>query len=181
MVRQSYGGVAVALHWFVVLLLVLAYPLALWMGDLPKGAEKAQVLVWHQSVGFLVLAVTVLRLGWRKLYGAPTHDMTTAIGKLAVLVQITLYVLTLAVPVLGWMTLSAGGHPVTFLNILSLPNVMTKNHDLHEQLGDIHQFLAYSMLGLIALHVAGALKHHFVMRDEVLQRMAPWVPSRKNR
>ena len=181
MVRQSYGGVAIALHWLAVVLLLLVYPLALWMGDLPKGAEKAQVLVWHQSAGFLILALTVLRIVWRKAYGAPAHEMNTPMEKLAVLVQIALYVLLLAVPVLGWMTLSAGGHPVTFMGVLSLPDVLTKNHALHEQLGDIHQFLAYSMLGLIALHVAGALKHQFVLHDEVLQRMAPWVPSRKNR
>ena len=177
--KQNYGTAAIFMHWLTVLFIVAVFPLALWMSDLEKGPEKAQVLVWHQSVGFMILALVVLRLVWRGVYGAPQLALSGLLDKLAAVVQIALYGLMVLVPVVGWMTLSAGGHPVTFFGWFSLPDLFSRNHSLHETLGDVHQFLAYTFLALITLHILGALKHYFLLHDEVMARMMPWLKVRK--
>jgi cytochrome b561 len=177
--KQNYGTAAVFMHWLAVLFIAAVFPLALWMGDLEKGPEKTQVLMWHQSVGLMILALVVLRLVWRGVHGAPQHALSGLLDKLAAVVQIALYGLMVLVPIVGWMTLSAGGHPATFFGWFSLPDLLNRNHPLHETLGDVHQFLAYTMLALIAVHILGALKHYYVMHDDVMARMMPWLKAKK--
>lgn len=175
---QSYGALLVSLHWLVAALIVLVFALGWWMGDMPKGPDKAQIMGWHQTVGISVLVLAIVRLVWRRLHGVPEMPLATPIDKLAVLVQIALYLLMLAIPVFGYLTSSFGGHAVVVFGSLTIPGITAVNHDVHETMGDLHQALAYGLLGLVALHVAGALKHQLILRDGVLARMAPWVGKR---
>lgn len=178
--QPIYGRMAISLHWLTVLLLALVFPLALWMGSFADGdPHQAQVLIYHQSVGFLILVVVMFRVVWRTGHAAPQLQHVTGLDKLALGVQRTMYGLLLIIPIIGWLTLSAGGHPVRFFAWFSLPDLLSRNHALHETLGDVHQFLAYSLLGLIGLHVLAALKHHYFERDAVLSRMLPMMKPRK--
>ncbi|MDA8224838.1 MAG: cytochrome b [Betaproteobacteria bacterium] len=175
---QSYGALLVSLHWLVAALIVLVFALGWWMGDMPKGPDKVQTMGWHQTVGISIFVLAIVRLAWRRLHGVPEMPLTTPIEKLAVLVQIALYLLMLAIPVFGYLTSSFGGHAVVVFGSLTIPGITAVDHDVHETMGDLHQALAYGLLGLVALHVAGALKHHLILRDDVLARMAPWVRKR---
>ena len=91
---------------------------------------------------------------------------------------LTTYVLLFALPVSGWVMSSAGGFPVVYLGILQLPDLVAKNKPLFETMKEVHELLAYGLLGVVALHTLAALKHHFIDRDSVLVRMLPFLRPR---
>lgn len=84
-----------------------------------------------------------------------------------------LYALIFAVPVSGYFYSLAAGVPVVYLGIFPLPVLIERNQELKEILKEVHYWLNMALLAAVVLHVAAALKHHFVDRDEVLKRMLP--------
>lgn len=177
--RVAYSPGLIALHWLSALLIAGVLVVGWLMGDMPKGVEKSNMMSLHQTLGVTVVVLAFLRLVLRRLQGVPPVELATPADKLAAMVQVALYGFMLLVPVLGYLTSSFGGHPVNLLGgAVSLPLLTAQNHDVHEQMGDLHQAMAYVMLALIALHVAGALKHHLILKDGVLAKMAPWVAKR---
>lgn len=177
---HSYGGLAIVLHWMSALLILAVLLLGWKMGDMSKGPDKLLVMGWHQTVGICVMTLAVLRLVWRKAHTVPSMSMATRTDKLAAWVQIVLYLLMLVIPVMGYLTTSFGGHSLVLFGSVHVPLLTAINLDVHESLSDAHQALAYVMLALIALHAAGALKHHFILRDDVLTRMLPMMKPRKD-
>jgi cytochrome b561 len=83
--------------------------------------------------------------------------------------------LILAQPISGWVMSSAANYPVTLFGWFQFPALVGENHDLHESLEDVHEFLFYAMLVVALAHVAAALYHHFVLKDGVLRRMLPFA------
>jgi len=85
-----------------------------------------------------------------------------------------LYLLMLATPIAGYLMSNTGGKPISYFGLFELPVLMGENHDLHEALEEVHEILAFTILALVILHVAGALKHRFMDKDpnaDVLKRM----------
>jgi len=81
-----------------------------------------------------------------------------------------------AIPFSGWLFSSADGYRVVYLGLLPLPNLLAKNKLLADALGDIHATFAWLLFYVLLLHVAAALKHHFLDRDDTLRRMLRWRP-----
>ena len=98
--------------------------------------------------------------GWQSLAARATH--------------VLLYALMLAIPLVGWLYTSAAGFPVVYLKLVQLPDLVSKDKELAALLKLMHQVLAWSLSGVVALHVAAALKHHFIDRDATLKRMLAW-------
>jgi cytochrome b561 len=94
--------------------------------------------------------------------------------RIAHLTHILLYLLILAVPLTVWLMSSAKGFTVVYLGVLPLPDLAGKDKDLGELLTLAHKALNIGLLTLVALHVAGALKHHVIDRDNTLRRMSPF-------
>ena len=90
-------------------------------------------------------------------------------------ISIGLLVLILAQPLSGWVMASAGGAPVGLFGWFDFPALSGENHDLHETLEDVHEFLFNALLVVAAIHVVAALYHHFVLRDATLRRMLPFT------
>ena len=80
----------------------------------------------------------------------------------------------LAVPMLGWLYSSATGYPVVYLRLWQLPDLVPKNAALARVLVGAHTWLAWTLFWVVLLHVAAALKHHLIDRDETLRRMLRW-------
>ena len=176
---SSHSPLLISLHWLSALLIAGVLIVGWTMGDMPHGAEKNALMSLHQTLGVLVLVVAFVRLVMRRVHGVPPHLMESVMDKLAALVQVGLYGFMIWVPVFGYLTSSFGGHPVRlFGGAVLVPALTPENHGIHEFMGDLHQALAYVMLALVALHVAGALKHHFILKDDILARMVPWVGKR---
>jgi cytochrome b561 len=179
MITPSYTRTAIVLHWAVALLIFVAFPLGLYMHELPLSPDKVRLINYHKWIGVAVFALVALRVVWR--FGhrpPPLPDSMPPWQHLATgAVHILLYGLMIAVPVAGWLMSSAKGFQTVWFGVLPLPDLVGKNKELGHQLAEVHEALSYTMMALVALHLAAAVKHHLIDRDGVMARMAPWLRS----
>jgi cytochrome b561 len=172
---RRWGAIAQLLHWLIVLFIVAQFTLATLFEQLPAGAKKLTLLSRHKSIGITILMLALVRLAWRWSNPTPTLPDTLKPYEraLARLTHALLYVLLFAVPLTGWLMSSARGFPVSWFGFLQLPDLVPKNKVLYEALVTTHGILAWT-LGIVAtVHLVAALKHHFVLKDDVLRRMLP--------
>jgi cytochrome b561 len=172
---DTYGSLAKFLHWAIVLLIVPQYFLAEAADELPNGVEKLQLFTWHKSLGMLVLLLALVRIGWKLAnrglpgpVGEPWQRKAAAAG------HGLLYLLILAQPLSGWLMSSAANYPVTLFDWFQFPALIGENQDLQEALEEVHELLFTLLLVVVAVHIAAALYHHFILRDGVLRRMLPF-------
>jgi len=172
---MNYTRTAIALHWLVALLVFAGWGLGVYMHDLPTSPAKAQYYSWHKWIGVTVFLLTLLRVGWRVTHPPPPLPATVAPWQLtaARLSHFLLYVLLLAVPLSGWTMSSAKGFQTVYFGVLPLPDLVAKNEPLGRLLAEVHEILAFTLAGVVAVHLGAALRHHFVDRDVVLRRMLP--------
>jgi cytochrome b561 len=168
-----YSPPAVVLHWLVALLIFAAFPLGVYMHDLPLSPDKLRLYSYHKWLGITILMLVALRVTWRLTHTPPPlPDSVTGWQRQAShLVHGLLYLLILAIPLSGWLMSSAKGFPVVWFGVLPLPDLVGKDKALGDLLAEVHETLNISMLVLVVVHVAAALKHHFVERQPYMQRM----------
>jgi cytochrome b561 len=176
-VRNSatqWGWVSVTLHWLTVLAIVGLAAVGLTMTDLPNGPQKIQVYALHKSVGLTVLGLTLFRLVWRLVAGAPAMVPMPRWQRLAAHgSHVALYALLLAMPLSGWLFNSAAGFPLKWFGLVSLPKLAAYDPGLKHLAHEWHEGLFYALCVVVAVHAAAAVKHHFVERDATLARMLP--------
>ena len=172
-----WGAVSQLLHWLIVLLIVVQVTLGTWATDLPAGSKKLGLLARHKSVGITILMLVSLRLLWRWANPTPALPPTLKTWEQTVarVTHVLLYLLLFAQPLSGWMMSSARGFPVSWFGFFQLPDLVPKNKSLYEALLMTHSTLAWVLGAVVALHVAAALKHHFMLKDDVLRRMLPFT------
>ena len=174
--RERWGAVSQSLHWLIVALIVLQAALGLSGLMLPLGVAKLATLARHKSLGITILGLATLRLLWR--WVNPTPPLPSNLQPherfLARCTHAALYVLLFAMPLTGWTMSSARGFPVSWFNLFELPDLVPKSTALYNTLVATHAVLACSLAVIVALHVAGAARHHFVLRDDTLRRMLPF-------
>jgi cytochrome b561 len=178
-----YTSVAIALHWIIALAIFGTFALGVYMHELPLSPTKLKLYSYHKWIGVTIFALVLLRLAWRLAHKppAPPPSMPAWQHRAASAAHALLYLLTLAIPLSGWLMSSASGFQVVYLSVLPIPDLLPKDKALAEQLKDLHESLNFLMLAVVVLHVAAALKHHLVDRDDVLARMAPvFKPRSKN-
>ncbi|MCE4538764.1 cytochrome b [Pelomonas sp. P7] len=170
---DRYSPFAIVLHWLLAITIVGAFGLGLYMSDLPFSPSRIKLYNWHKWAGVTILALSALRLLWRLAHRPPADlPMPVWQARAAHAVHGLLYLAFFAVPLTGWAMSSAKGFPVVWFGVLPLPDFVPKDHDLGELLEEVHAALAWGLAVLVLAHVAGALKHHFVDRDGLLQRMS---------
>lgn len=176
----GYGGVARALHWVILLLLVAQYTVAWTMPGIHRGTRPEGLINVHLSLGLVILALAVLRLLWRVAHPVPLLRDTMPAWQYrgAQIVHALLYLVLIVLPLMGWANASARGWTVHFLGLLPLPRLLPTASPLGRELGDIHVWTSYALLALVGLHFAAALYHRFWLRDRVLKRMLPGSDER---
>jgi len=176
MVRR-YTATAIALHWLLVLLVVCSAALGLYMVGLTLSPAKLKLYSWHKWVGVTIFMLAVLRAAWRLTHPAPPLPDPTPHWqrKAAAVSHLLLYLLLLVIPVSGWLMSSALGVQTVYLGLVPLPDLLAKDKALGELLKLVHVTLNCTLAALVAVHAAAALRHHFVNRDDVLQRMLPFI------
>lgn len=175
---RRWGAVAQLLHWLIVALIIVQVTLATLADDAPP-LRRLALLARHKSFGLTILALAVLRLAWR--WANPTPELPTTLRPhervLARFTHFMLYALLFAMPLSGWTMSSARGFPVSWFGLFQLPDLVPKSKPLYQALVTTHGALACVLAAVVALHIAGALTHHFIKRDDVLRRMLPFAPS----
>lgn len=170
---MRYTRTAVALHWLLATAIVASFCVGLYMTSLPFSPQRLKLYNWHKWAGVLILTASALRLLWRLAHKPPPDvPMPLWQQRAAHVVHVLLYLLFFSVPLVGWAYSSAAGFPIVLFGVLPLPDFVAKDAALAEFLKPWHGRLAWMLAALVALHVLGALKHHFVNRDGVLHRMA---------
>jgi cytochrome b561 len=173
-VDERYNAGAIALHWVVAALILVNLVLGLSMAQLPISPRKLNWYLWHKSIGTTIFLLTSLRLAWRAVRPhPPALAMPAWQLRAARISHVLLYVLLFAVPLSGWLFSSSTGVQVVYLGLFPLPNLVPKDRALAEVLRAVHVGLNVLLVLVVAVHVAAALKHHFVDRDRVLARMLP--------
>jgi len=171
-----YGAVAQLLHWATAVLVLAALGFGVTMTQLMSfGPLQLAVYSWHKWAGVAVFVLVVLRLAWRLMVPPPPPDPRHPAWQVlaAHAVHATLYAYLLALPLIGWIESSAASVPVVFLGLWQLPDLVGPDMALAFRLDKLHEALGYTVLALVALHVAAALKHHLIDRDGTLRRMLP--------
>jgi cytochrome b561 len=173
---NSYGAIAKFLHWTIVILIIAQFFIAESADELPDGIEKLSLLSRHKSIGMLVLILALVRIGWKLANrGAPAPVPMPKQQRIAAAAgHGLLYLLVLAQPISGWAMSSAANYPVTLFGWIQFPALVGANHDLHEQLQDVHEGMFVALAIVALLHAAAAIYHHVWMKDDSLRRMSPF-------
>ncbi len=170
---ERYRGIVRAAHWLTVLAVGAAYALVEF-GDEDETGAGTTLMQGHYLAGLLVLLLLAIRLPALAMGRIP--PITPAPGRLATLAarstHLALYAFLLAQPVLGILQVNLEGDAVTLPWLgWSLPMLVHADHAWSERVGELHEVLGEIFYWVIGLHVAAALWHHLVRRDNTLRRM----------
>lgn len=168
----GYGFVAKTLHWLIFALLVAQYTIGSIMPHIGRHTQDVGWVSWHFSVGATILFFIVIRLAWRILHPVPSLPTLAAWERLAYgFTHWMLYILVLAMTLLGWAATNSRGWDVKLFGLVTLPALDPKGSHWGHEAGDVHNVLVYVLLGFIVLHIAAAAYHYFIKRDQVVARM----------
>lgn len=180
---RRYGVVALGLHWLIALLIIGMLALGLVMVRLTPGSTlQFDLYQLHKSIGITVLALSLVRLVWRLRNPVPPLPGGLQRWEIALarLTHVGFYVLMIGLPLSGWMMVSASvwNLPTMLFGVIELPHVpvlstLDNKKPVEDALKRIHEAAGWAAMALLALHVAGALKHHLLLKDDVLTRMLP--------
>lgn len=177
---QHYGCITITLHWLTVLLIIVQVLLAVYAGMEPIGLTKFVLLSRHKALGMLILIITLFRLIWR--WSNPVPDFPTGMSPLertlALLTHGCFYIILITMPIIGWFLSSAANTSINFFALFIFPDLIAPDKSLVAPLKLAHQLLAWSLAILLLLHIAAALRHHFICKDTILSRMLPLIKRR---
>jgi len=175
LMNTYYTATAKGLHWLMALMLFGLLALGFYMSDLPLSPEKLQYYSWHKWGGITVFMLVWLRLAWRVTHRPPAYPLSMSAPQqlLAHGGHLALYGLMLIVPLSGWLMSSAKGVQTVWFGVLPLPDLLSRDKALGHQLEDLHSALAVGLMVLVGVHIAAALYHYRVLKDDILQRMLP--------
>lgn len=177
--RDRYGRLSIAMHWIMLALLVAVYA-TMELHELVPRSEDA-LESWHYALGLGVLALVFVRLAIRLTGPGPRiHPEPPRWQRgLSAAMHLALYLFMLAMPLLGWVTLSGEHDELVRIPLLGwpLPLLAGVTEPMAEAAEELHEAIATLGYWLVGLHAAAALAHHYLVRDDTLLRMLPARPS----
>ena len=173
---QTYGALAIALHWLSFVAVAIAWLLGQLVDAFPKGSPREAAVAVHVGFGLSVLLLTAARIAWRRADPPPgpePNPIQRWSEPAARIVHGLLYLLLLVTPTLGISVRFAGGHAISLFGLARIPSPLAADRALAHTLLGIHDTAASVLVAVVAAHVAAALFHHVVFRDRTLLRMLP--------
>ena len=172
---MRYTMTAIVLHWLIAAAVIAQIIFGWWMQGIPKDpvGPRASAFNMHKSFGLTILVLMVIRLAWRATHRAPAlPPMPPWQATAARINHGLLYVCLVVQPLSGYIGSAVSGFPVRYFGMM-LPSWAPKIVPLKDLLSVVHLFSSWILVAAIVLHIAAALKHQFVDRDNLLQRMWP--------
>lgn len=171
----SFGYIAKSFHWIVALLIIVMLVMGYFLDDFPASIQEMAYNT-HKSIGIIILALVILRLGWRWMNVQPGYS--TALPhfyKIFIrLAHYAIYLTIILIPLSGWVMATAAGHVPHFLGWVYFPMPgISPNEQLAGEAFQLHNTLAIIVIVLVSIHIFAALFHHFILGDTVLRRMLP--------
>jgi len=177
---ESWGWPARSLHWIVAVAVLGLFAFGLWMTEVPPREDRRFYVAIHASIGITLLALMLVRILWRAANVEPDQpEGTPAWQRTAAWISHRLlYALTFATLIVGWVMSGTLKQPLEpkILGVVPVPQILEAGSPYHEPLSDLHEWLAFALIAVVAVHAAAALYHHFVRRDAVLRRMLAGAP-----
>jgi cytochrome b561 len=171
----GYPATSKLLHWAVAICVLTTAVVAISMVRIGEGPTHDALYNFHKSLGVLILVLMILRLINRLTAGAPAPDPEIEPWQRTVssAVHGSLYVLLLAMPIVGYIANSAFGAATPFFGLFELPPIVGKNEALATNLFTLHRWVGFLVIALAVVHISAALYHHVIRGDNVLRRMLP--------
>lgn len=181
-----YNAVAAALHWSLALLVFGQIYVGWTFGDMERGPARDIWFEWHKTLGFVILALSLARLGWRLTNPPPAlpPEMPAWQRRAAGLSHIAFYVILIGLPLTGWAAISTGraalaSHMTSLIGGWSWPLLPEIPHAWHEPMEGAHGLLVKITYALIVLHVGAAMKHQFLDGGRTAGRLWPFPRRRR--
>ncbi|MEM9304937.1 MAG: cytochrome b [Pseudomonadota bacterium] len=170
--RSRYDRVAQTLHWVMAVVLGANLALGWYAESLGRSRRQLELFLWHKSLGITLLALVMLRLGWRWWRGAPAPvPMPRWQLQASRASHALLYLLMVLVPLAGWLLNSAANVPLNWFGLFRVPDLIEASKPARAWLELAHYWLAWSLAALVVIHLLAALKHALIDRDDVVARM----------
>ena len=169
---DQWGLLSKTLHWLTALLIFIQIPLGFYAESLKLSALKMDVFIWHKSLGMLVFLLLILRLLWRIKSTIPeAFGISQIQRRLGQLAHGLLYGLMVLLPISGWITSSAANIPIKLFWLIPLPALVGPDEALKSSAAEVHEICVLVLLVTLLVHIGAALRHHLLLRDDVLKRM----------
>lgn len=169
--KQTYGSVAKCLHWAIAVLVICLLSFGFFMGDMPKE-YKPVIYNIHKLTGLTILVLMIIRLCWMLFNPKPMSPPDTHVWEqwAEKIVHWSLYATVIAMPLAGLIGSSAAGKPPHIGELKFMLPIMP-SEAIDEVSFEIHEALAFVIIGLLCVHIGAALYHHYIRKDDVLKRM----------
>jgi len=180
--EERYHPIAILIHWLMAGVILVTWSIATVISDMPLSPTRITGYSWHKWLGVTILFLVIMRMLWRGFYPPPKFTIVMPLWQKRVmqLTHISLYILMITLPLVGWLMSSAKGFSVNYFGLFELPDLVEKNKELGIFLKETHEILANILVGLVLIHVFAALKHQLIDKDGLLSRMA-FTQSKKER
>jgi cytochrome b561 len=170
----EFGLTAKLLHWGMVVYLLALFGFGRYIATMNVGFDNLHLIGLHKSFGLVALLLIIFRLGWRFFTPVP-GTLTRGTSKfdllLAHLTHMALYALMLAIPLTGWIASSASGIEISFFGWFNAPLIAPASEWAQDMFFKLHWLFGRLLILFVLIHIAGALRRHFVLRDKTLRRM----------
>ena len=177
---SRYGTGAAILHWLMAALILVQVGIGFLFHSMERGPARADLFLWHKTLGVTILLLALVRLGWRLMHRPPAYppELPRWQRLLANWNHGLFYALMIALPLTGLIAVSDGARTgmVRLQFGAEVPAVPGISEAIGEAMGDLHVLLVLATLALLALHVAAAIKHQYFDRDRMTGRMPPLPP-----
>jgi len=170
--RRPIPAAVKLMHWTVVLLIIALFGIAWSIDSFETGPVKTGLIDLHRSIGLVVFVLALIRPVLRFALGGVESAGNGLTDLAAKGLHLALYAALIVMPIAGWIATNANGAPALLFGI-PVPDLVAKDEGVADFAFEIHEILGNLILIAVGLHVAAALWHHFIQRDDVLRRMLP--------
>lgn len=174
---QYYTRTAQMLHWLMAAIFIAAWCIGFYSGNFLSyeidGSFKGQVITLHKNIATTIIFLVLIRIFWRYTHPVPAlpDSMSPLMKVLAHLGHLALYLMLLALPITGCLFSWSAGHPAPVLYLFEIPRLVQDNPNLLAIVKPVHIYLSWFAGLLVIGHIAAALKHHFIDKDNILRSM----------
>ena len=168
----KYSTISKIFHWLIFIIVTLMLSGSFFLDDVPENYQGTAYML-HKSFGLIVLFLMLVRMFWIMYSGKPALPSTVSRWDkiLSRIVQYSLYIFLIAQAMSGWVLSVAADKVPSIFGLYKVPLPIQPNKILASLMDNTHKVIPWILIGLIVLHTAGALKHHFIDKDNVLKSM----------
>jgi len=170
--KHEYGKVTIILHWLFAVAVIALIIVGLSLDSIPKESKPIFITL-HKATGFTLLWLGLFRWYWMLSNETPSPLPNFSKAEIGIshATKYLLMVLIILMPISGWMMSMYAGHGINYFGLFEIPALVEKNKEIGKIFHEVHEISGYTLIVVLALHMAAAIKHHLIDKDDTLNRM----------